>query len=432
MGKTMYLECATGISGDMFVAALLDLGADPLVLKEALDSLHVEGADVRIRRVKKAGVDACDFSVLLDKAHENHDHDMAYLYGHLHGHDGAGQEEKNSLMNERRHDHSHVHEHRGLREILDILHRGRISEKAEKLAEKVFRILAEAEGKAHGVPAEKVHFHEVGALDSILDIVAAAVCMDSLNITEVIIPQITEGRGTIRCRHGILPVPVPAVVNIAEAYRLPLHITEEQGEFITPTGAAIAAAVRTGEKLPERFRILKTGLGAGKRDYRTPGILRAFFIEKLNAPETDHICKLESNIDDCTGEMLGYVMERLLEAGARDVHYTPVYMKKNRPAYQLNVICAPEDVPTMETIIFEETTTIGIRRLEMERTVLERQMRTVRTPWGDVRAKGCRISETIRWYPEYRDVANLARKAAVSCQEVYRAALEACGKEKER
>ena len=419
MGKTMYLECSTGISGDMFVAALLDLGADQKVLETALESLHTKGARIRISRVNKAGLDACDFDVVLDEAHENHDHDMEYLYG-----SGAG-----GYAQEGGHDHTH--EHRGISEVTEILRSGRLTERAERLAEKIFRILAEAEGKAHGVSPEKVHFHEVGALDSILDVAAAAVCMDNLDITQVIIPQINEGQGRVRCQHGFLPVPVPAVANIAEAYRLPLHIMEEQGEFVTPTGAAIAAAIRTGDSLPHRFRVLRSGLGAGKRAYRNPSILRAFLIEEIREPAEDYICRLESNIDDCTGEALGYAMERLLEAGARDVHYTPVFMKKNRPAYQLNVICTPEDAPAMEKIIFEETTTIGIRRAYMERTVLERETKTVRTPYGEIAAKVCGVSGAERWYPEYRDVAAAAKENGVSYQEVYRAVLAAFGREAE-
>lgn len=452
MGKTMYLECSTGISGDMFVAALLDLGADQKVLETALESLHTEGARIRISRVNKAGLDACDFDVVLDEAHENHDHDMEYLYGsgsggyaqegghdHTHDHDhhheyGCGHGHKQACVPDHMHEHGcgrSSHEHRDISEVTAILKSGRLTERAERLAEKIFRILAEAEGKAHGVSPEKVHFHEVGALDSILDVAAAAVCMDNLDITQVIIPQINEGQGRVRCQHGLLPVPVPAVANIAEAYRLPLHIMEEQGEFVTPTGAAIAAAIRTGDSLPHRFRVLRSGLGAGKRAYRNPSILRAFLIEEIREPAEDYICRLESNIDDCTGEALGYAMERLLEAGARDVHYTPVFMKKNRPAYQLNVICTPEDAPAMEKIIFEETTTIGIRRAYMERTVLERETKTVRTPYGEIAAKVCGVSGAERWYPEYRDVAAAAKENGVSYQEVYRAVLAAFGREAE-
>ena len=211
-------------------------------------------------------------------------------------------------------------------------------------------------------------------MDSIVDIMSAAVCLDSLkekyNITDVAVSELYEGHGSVRCQHGILPVPVPATANIMETYGLPVHFMEMQGEFVTPTGAAIAAAVRTADHLPGRFRVLAGGVGAGKRNYEKASILRAMIVEALEE-RGDVIYKLESNIDDCPGEALGYVMDRLFDAGARDVYYTPIYMKKNRPAYQINVICKEQDISGLEQIIFRETTTIGIRRVEMERTVLE-------------------------------------------------------------
>lgn len=309
------------------------------------------------------------------------------------------------------------------------------------MAERIFRILAEAEAKAHGVPQEEVHFHEVGAVDSILDIVAAAVCLDNLGISRVVIPRIQEGQGTVRCQHGLLPVPVPAVTNIAAAWGLPLHIMEEEGEFVTPTGAAIAAAIRTDGELPRQFTIRRCGMGAGKRQYRIPSLLRAFLIqteeeekngqkirernkareekEELRELGTDRICKLETNIDDCSGENLGFVMERLMEAGARDVHYMPTFMKKNRPAYQLNVICSPEDAPAMEAIIFHETSTIGIRRIEMERTILERREERIALKWGSARVKICQLPGEVRCYPEYEDVAALCRQYKIPYGEMY-------------
>lgn len=457
MGKTLYLECGTGISGDMTVAALLDLGADREELEKVLRSLPVGGFDFEIRRVKKSGLDACDFSVKLDAAHENHDHDMEYLYGHSadHGHsnvhehshpeeDSHTQEhphpEEHSHVHEHSHPHGHshdpVHEHRGLREIIEIIEKTEMHPEARKLAVKILTILGEAEGKAHGVPLEEVHFHEVGAVDSIADIVAAAVCFQSLGITEVIIPEICEGKGQVRCQHGIIPVPVPAVVNIVSAHGLPIHFTDIFGELVTPTGAAIAAAVRTGGKLPERFIIEKVGLGAGKREYQRPSILRAMLIRPAEEAEgkngknreeredslrgQDKIYRLETNIDDSTGEQLGYVMEKLSRAGARDVHYTPVFMKKNRPAYQLNVICDEDKIPELERIVFRETTTIGIRRMELERHILPREVTTVNTAYGDALVKVCVLPDgEKRYYPEYERAAELAEKNGVALARVY-------------
>lgn len=416
MNQTLYLECYSGISGDMMTAALLDLGADEKVLSEALESLPVKGVRTEVRRVSKAGLDACDFHVILDHEHENHDHDMEYLHGHSHDHSHGDHGH-----------HSHDHEHRGLAEILEILCRAQITDGAREKAVRIFEILAEAEAKAHGTSIEKVHFHEVGAVDSIVDITAAAVCLDNLQIDKVIIPVLCEGSGSVRCQHGVIPVPVPAVTAVTSKYSIPLHMTDVQGELVTPTGAAIAAAIRTSSRLPERFVIEKTGIGAGKREYERPSLLRAMLIrETEDGSAGDYIYKLESNIDDCTGEALGYVMERLMKAGARDVHYTPVFMKKNRPAYQLNVICKEEDIEKLEGIIFRETTTIGIRRQKMERSVLKRQVKTVKTSLGEARIKVCFMENGMRAYPEYESVRELCRKNGLSFQETYQRIEEEC------
>lgn len=420
MGKTLYLECASGISGDMTVAALLDLGADKAALLAALQSLPLTGYEVHISRVKKAGLDVCDFDVQLSE--ENHDHDMTYLHGHSHGQEHFQEEEEAHGQGHFRegteaHGHGHAsHMHRGMREIRDIINAGQLTEGARALALRIFEILAEAEARAHGVPADEVHFHEVGAVDSIVDIVAAAFCFDNLGITEVVIESLSEGQGTVRCQHGILPIPVPAVANIAAAHRLMLKPAKVNGELVTPTGAAIAAAVRTKESLPEQFLIKAVGLGAGKREYGLTGILRAMVIEE-DPKEKDVIYRLETNIDDSTGETLGYVMEQLFEAGARDVFYTPVYMKKNRPAWLLSVICREADIQKLEAVIFRETTTIGIRRTKMERTILAREQKTVSTPFGEIQMKVCRHGGETYRYPEYESLARLCREQGISYKE---------------
>lgn len=411
MKKTLYLECYSGISGDMAVAALIDLGVDPAKLQQALETLPLDGFSVRVSRVRKSGIDACDFDVVL--AEDNHDHDMEYLHGEPHHHDHDHGHD---------HGHHHHHEHRGLPEIVDILEHSGLSAKAKALAIKIFRIIAEAEAKAHGVPVEEVHFHEVGAVDSIVDIAAVSFCIDELGVEDVIVPVLYEGTGTIQCQHGILPVPVPAVLNIAEAHHLDLHLTSTFGEFVTPTGAAIVAAIRTGSVLPEGFTVLKTGLGAGKRNYERPSLLRAVLIEEKSTAREDLIVKLESNIDDCTGEQLGHVMELLLVAGARDVHYFPVFMKKNRPGYQLNVICTEDLKDTLLKVIFEQTTTIGVRIQQMERAVLPREIRKVSTSLGEVRVKAVTLpGGERRCYPEYDDVAAVCRVSGRPFQEVYNA-----------
>ena len=417
MGNTLYLECRSGISGDMTVAALLDLGADQEVLMKALKSLPVQGFRVEISRVVKAGLDVCDFNVILDQAHENHDHDMEYLHGHSHG----GEDSEHG----HHHEKAHEHEHRGMPEIRRIIDGAEITDRARTIAVRIFEILAKAEAQAHGVPEDQVHFHEVGAVDSIVDIISAAVCLDDLDITEAVIPFLCEGKGTVRCQHGILPVPVPAVVNILEAHKIPVEMTGVEGELITPTGAAIAAAIGTSDRLPGRFVIKKTGIGAGKRSYERPSLLRAMLIEECSKTqeegraEEDVIYKLETNIDDCTGEALGYVMDRLMEKGARDVHFLPVYMKKNRPAYELVVICDADKVNVLEQTIFQETTTIGIRRIRMERSILPREASTVMLREGELKIKKCLLPDGhMRSYPEYESVIRLAQESGMSFQQV--------------
>lgn len=422
MSKTLYLECYSGISGDMTVAALLDLGADREVLKESLKSLPVGGFRTEITRVKKSGLDACDFSVILEQ--DNHDHDMEYLHGSeksYTGHHEHSHEMNHEHHHGHTHSHEHPHEHRGMKEITEIIQKSEMTARAKKMAMRVFDILAQAESKAHGVPVEEVHFHEVGAVDSIVDIAAIAICMDNLDISNVIVPVLYEGTGFIRCQHGQIPVPVPAVTHIAETHKLKLKITDIQGELVTPTGAAVVAAFRTSDRLPEDFTMLKTGIGAGKRQYRCPGILRAMLIrETTDLQIKDIIWKLETDMDDCGGEMMGHVMNLLMANGAREVHYTPIYTKKNRPAYTLTVICKESEREKLENLIFSETTTIGIRRVEMERTILQREIQKKDTPVGTAIVKACTLPDgNIRYYPEYENVAELAERNQLSFRETY-------------
>lgn len=464
MDKLLYLECKSGISGDMTVGALLDLGADQQVLRKALASLPLTGYTVEISRVKKAGLDCCDFLVKLDAEHENHDHDMDYLYGFAKTQAEAPEEEN---QHEHQHEHHHIHDHghqepleagaeashhhhhhahRGLREVLDILAQGKLTEGAHDLAVKIFTILGEAEAKAHGTILEDVHFHEVGAVDSIVDIAAVAVCLDNLGIREVVIPVLNEGTGSVRCAHGILPIPVPAVANIAASHRLPLHIMPFAGEYVTPTGAAIAAAIRTRSQLPETFTVTKVGLGAGKREQAMPSLLRAMLLEVPEAEvpgpwEEDTIWKLETNLDDCTGEALGHVLERLLAAGARDVQYAPVYMKKNRPGWLVTVLCKEPERQALEALLFAETTTIGIRRSRMARSILKRKEQAAETSLGPLAVKvvqvpaldadGKMTGETeTRLYPEYAGIAALCRSTGRSYQAIWQQVLGELAAEK--
>ena len=438
MNKKLYLDCTSGISGDMFVAAMIDLGADLEALERALQSVSDDGFHTEVRRVKKSGIDCCDFNVVLDALHENHDHDMEYLYGHDDSH-CHGEEHDHCHCDEEGHDHCHCHEeehdhghsHRGLAEIREIIAACDMTETAKDIAYDIFDVIAAAESAAHNLPPEEVHFHEVGALDSIVDVISAAVTFDSLGIRDVIIPKLYEGTGMVRCQHGLMPVPVPAVANIVSAFLFPLEITEAKGEYVTPTGAAIAAVLCTDHRLPKTFTITQTGMGAGKRAYTDrPGILRAMVIETEEEGGKEEIIKLETDIDDCSGEVLGYTMKKLLKAGAKDVHYTPVFMKKNRPGWELTVIAARDDVEELGQIIFGETTTIGIREMKVERTCLPREEKEVVTPYGTASAKGVEVKGRMKWYPEYKTVKKLAKKHKVSFAEVFDAVKRAAEKRK--
>ena len=396
MGKTLYLECYSGISGDMTVGALLDLGAREEALREALEALPLNGYEITIGRTKKCGINACDFDVILEEeAHEHHggkahahEHEAEHCHDHSHDHPHTHGPEA--------HDHHHDHVHRHYADIMHMLDEAPLKPEVRALAKKIFRIVGEAESRVHACPLEEVHFHETGAVDSIVDIVGAAACAVDLGITETYVSTIYEGQGHVWCQHGRIPVPAPAVAGIAAAEELDLAITNVSGEMVTPTGAAIAAALRTKKGLPKTFVIRKIGMGAGKKDFPHANLLRAMIIEpamnglpagnaveeptrsvnadgdsqkngssaqkKSSSDETeDEIWVLETNLDDCTGEMMGLTMELLLAAGARDVNYTPIYMKKNRPACKLEVLCKDEKVSALEEVIFHQTTAIGLR-----------------------------------------------------------------------
>lgn len=450
----LYLECNYGISGDMVVAALLDAGADRAALEKALASIPAKGFKTEIKRVEKNGVSCLDFNVILDSEHENHDHDMNYLFGHEHAehnHDGFHNGENHGYCHEHcEHSHEHHHgehgeqvhyeqvhhhEHRNLHDVLEIIDKTEMTENARKLAHKIFEIIAKAESKAHSKPVEEVHFHEVGAIDSIVDVIALSVCFDSLYVEKVFVPFLCEGSGTVRCQHGILPVPVPAVANIVQDFSIPLKIIGECGEFVTPTGAAFIATVATDFSLPKDFVLKKIGMGAGKRDYGVPNIVRAMLIEtaeKINSENQltsalhDKIVKLETNIDDSTGEALGFVMEELFESGALDVQYLPCFMKKNRPAWLLVVLCKVEDAAKMEKIIFTHTTTIGIRKAQMERTCLVRSAVSVEVFGESADVKVVDVYGEKRFYPEYESVSRIARKIKKPFGEVYNKIVSEC------
>ena len=378
--KILYLDCASGISGDMTVGALLDLGASREKLVRALDSLGVSGYHLHFGRTKKCGIDAYDFDVHLEEeehhhdhehghehehSHDEHDHehhhDHEHTHDHEHSHDHAHpHDHEHSHDHAHTHDHMHPHIHRNIHDIFEIIDRLDASDRVKNLARRMFEIVAGAESKAHGIPVSEVHFHEVGAIDSIVDVISAAFCLEDLGIHRVVISPLSEGHGFARCQHGLMPVPVPATANIAAAQSLELTLRDVEGEMVTPTGAAIAAAFRTEAALPKKYQIEKIGIGAGNKDFAHANILRAMLLtDKTVEVETgkdghdeSSMWVMEANLDDCTGEALGYAMEVLLEAGARDVWYTPAYMKKNRPAYVLHVLTTAEKREELEQLVF--------------------------------------------------------------------------------
>ncbi len=390
MKKTLYLEGACGISGDMTVAALLDLGGDRDKLDAVLKSLHVDGFDYTVSPSQSHGIAGCDFNVVL--------HEHKHEHGDEHG-------------------HHHHHEHRNLSDVETVIDRGEMSGGARKLAKKIFRIVAEAEAEAHGCKLEEVHFHEVGAIDSIVDVVSAAVLFDDLGFDECVVDGLSEGSGFVRCQHGELPIPVPAVLNIAKKFAIPLRRTAVNGEMVTPTGIAIAAAIRTKTELPERHTVEKCGVGLGKRDFGRPNILRAMIINEVEAPES--VWLLETNVDDSTGETLGMAMEKIFQAGALDVHFVPCFMKKNRPAWLLRIVADAARLPEIETAVFRCTTTIGLRKTPVNRVRMERENIEVRLPFGNVSVKRCSFDGLVKYYPEYESVRQLADQSGIDFQTVF-------------
>ena len=421
MMKYLYLDGSCGISGDMTVAALLGLGASREKLDAAIAGLGLEGVHVHVENSKSYSIAGLSFAV-----HVN-DHDADHVHSHEEGY----------VEHHHHHEHGHHHhEHRHLSEVYEILDRaanaGTVTPRALETAKKIFRIIAEAEAKAHGVPVEEVHFHEVGAVDSIVDILAVAVLADDLGVENCIVTGLNEGSGFVETQHGQLPIPVPAVAHIAEAAGIALHITETKGEMVTPTGAGIVAALRTSERLPANYKILKSGVGLGKRDFGRANFLRAQIIEdcandKCGDATSDttgsaafdcNVFQLEANIDDSTPEELGYAMDKIFEAGARDVHFIPCYMKKNRMGTLLCALADSEHLAAVEKAIFLHTSTVGVRRFPVERTCMSRSIFEVETEFGKVRVKKSVLGDIEKIKPEFDDLKACADKAGVPICEI--------------
>lgn len=366
--KICYFDAFSGISGDMTVGALVDAGAGAEALAAALNSLGT-GARISVEKTKRRGIAASKFRV-------------------------EGGETKS---------------HRHLPHILQMIDRADLGPRAKQNAASVFQRLGEAEAKVHDVAIEKVHFHEVGAVDSICDIVGACAALDLLDISEVHCSAINVGSGTVKTEHGILPVPAPATAELLAGK--PVYSRGPALELTTPTGAAIVAALARSVGAMPPVRIVSTGYGAGDKDFSEhANVLRAIVGETTGASESTTVSVLEANIDDASPQVLGYAMERLLEAGALDVSMEPVWMKKNRPGSVLRVIARPESQETLAQLIFAETTTLGIRIYSAERRVKSRSMVNIETPHGPVRVK---VADDGSFAPEYDDCRDLARKTGV-------------------
>lgn len=371
--KILYFDCFSGISGDMTLGALTDLLGDSQYLIGEMEKLKLDVPfQIQIGEAERHGIYGKTVKVLSDEKQP----------------------------------------HRSFRTICKQIDRSAFSASVKQLSKKIFRRLAEAEANVHKKPVDEVHFHEIGAVDSIVDVVGAAVLLDAIRPDKICSSVLYDGTGFVSCRHGTIPVPVPATIEIVKRRGALLQLTDEQGEMVTPTGAAIIceAAESFGENLCGS--VLKTGYGCGEREFKRPNILRVMLAES-NGTAEEKIVKLETNIDDCSGEALGYTMEKLMNGGARDVFYTPVYMKKNRPAYLLTVICDSSCKEKLKKIIFSETTSIGIRENAVSRTKMDRTFETVLTKWGALTIKRVSYEGIEKCYPEYESAKSLAQQNGI-------------------
>jgi len=436
--RIAYLDCFSGISGDMFLGALLDAGVAPSILTEAIAALNI-GTHLEISRVNRSGISATKVNVIdngLDKAspstaqssdrddrahHHSHDdaHDHADGHEHSHGHshsEGSGDF----------HTHSHG-ANRGLKEIREIILKAKIRDEAKQKALKMFETLGAAEAKIHNMPVEKVHFHEVGAVDAMVDIVCAAVGSEALRVDEIICSPLNVGGGTVKCAHGVFPVPAPATLELLRDS--PVYSSGIQAELVTPTGAAIVKTlVKRFSQFPA-MKIEKAGYGAGSHDFTGHANVLRITIGELqtdSGSSQETITVLEANLDDLNPQVFGYVIDRLFEENALDVFGMPVQMKKNRPGMLLTVLCHPGDAAKMSHLIFSETSTLGIRRRDEQRQALTRKWTNVSTKWGDVRMKVANMNGSVTNYaPEYEDCRRIAREKRVPLKDVMQAALNA-------
>lgn len=391
-GHTLHFESIGGASGDMLLGALIGLGVLVEELNEELKSLKVDSFEIVVEKVVEQGMSGIRAKVVL---HEHHHHN---------------------------HDHGH-HHGRHLSTILKLIGESELPAPVKKSASLVFQRIGEAEAAIHGIDIEKIHFHEVGAMDSIVDIVGCCLAMHKLGVSAVSIRSLPQGHGTIECAHGTYPNPAPATLRLLEGF--PVEDVDEPFELVTPTGAALLSTWRTAKVPPAGNRAAKTAYSFGHRKLNSrPNLLRATIYESTEDNTTDECLVLECNLDDTTPELMGCLFDRLLEADALDVFTTPVFMKKQRQGILLTVLCLPSDRDKMLDLIFRESTTFGIRERLEKRTILERSFQTVETPYGEVRIKmGHRSGEIITASPEVEDCRKCAVESGVPVKKVYDASL---------
>jgi len=462
--RIAYLECFSGISGDMFMGALVDAGVPRRLFEETVTALNV-GARLEISRVVRSGISATKVDVYVDgekdmprdefwrrqmagfppeavnHPHEHPPHDEGLARepqgGHGRGHAHATDTSRTGALaphlhgHSHEHGHEHAHEHgRGLNDILEIIGKAAISEKAKKTAGAIFEALGAAEAKIHNTSIDAVHFHEVGAVDAMVDIVCAAVGVEALTVDEIVSSPLNVGGGTVPCAHGTFPVPAPATLALLKD--APVYSSGLQAELVTPTGAAIVQTLVTRFAGFPEMRIEKSAYGAGTRDFPGhPNVVRLTIGQAASSvlaadTASDTVTVLEANLDDMNPQVFGYVMDRLLEAGALDVFGMPVQMKKNRPGTLLMVLAKPEDAARLTQIVFTETTSLGVRRRDERRQTLARKWQRVNTTWGEVRIKIASMNGTVTNYaPEYEDCRRIAVEHRVPLKEVMSEAVEA-------
>ena len=400
--KILYLDCNMGASGDMLTGALIELLPDPDAFVARLNALGLPGVSIGREPSFKCGIRGTHISVLIDGEEETVPSDHEHGHDHCHEHDHA-------------HKHTHSHTHRTLTDVNAILSSLPVSQKVRSDAFEVYSLLANAESKAHGVPVGEIHFHEVGTLDAVADVVAVCMLFEEISPDTVVVSPIRVGKGQIACAHGILPVPAPAAAELLRG--LPVFAGEYEGEFCTPTGAALVRHFLTAAGEMPQMRLLSIGYGMGRADHPAANCLRAMLGETDGEEQTGHVVEMRCEIDDMTGEEIGFATEQLFDAGALDVFTSPVFMKKNRPGVLLTVLCRSDDRDRLARDIFRHTSTLGVRFAPVSRFLLTRTNGEIETPEGKAHIKRAEGYGVKKEKLEYEDVAALAREKKIGFSE---------------